>query len=163
MIDKITWVAFSNHTYSLRISHFVLKNHCYSEMLECCHIPQVCRGLKKWELLHSATSFRAYMKNSFSLFVIVDISLLLSLTILPLTPILSLSRTVLISWAWFCPQYNPRWGIRVWASLQCNRYLVNFFVVWILCARYCSTCCTPLKYVIFWPVLYSCRDRLVIY
>lgn len=58
----------------------------------------------------------------------------------------------LFSQAWFCPQYKPRWGIKGLGELAMyNRHSVHFFVVRILCARDCSTCCTLLKYMIFSP------------
>lgn len=62
-----------------------------------------------------------------------------------LCPILPSSRTAFVSQACFCPQYNPSWGIRVWASLLCNSTRYIFLLYECMHAGYSSPCCTPLN------------------
>lgn len=98
VIGQVTWGAFFNRTFP---PGFLTWPHCFGETLECCHVPRVCE-LKKWETPPSVTSFGASLKGSFGLLVTVAVSLCITHSILPCTPIFP-PRTVLIFLALFYP------------------------------------------------------------
>lgn len=98
VIGQVIWGAFFNHIFP---PGFLSWPHCFGETRECCHVLQVCE-LKKWESLPSVTSFRASLKGSFGLLVIVAVILCITHSILPCIPIFP-SRTELISQARFYP------------------------------------------------------------
>lgn len=93
----------------------------------------------------SVTSFRASLKDSFCHFIVAGISLHCSLPRLSSAPFCPHQELHLSLRLAFVPQYNPSWGIRVWASLLCNSTQYIFLLYECMHAGYSSPCCTPLN------------------